>query len=210
MTMNVLTPPNILSGDHHDPYDGNLPGLRAERCRLSVLFCDLVDSTGLAARLEPEELHDVIRAYSRAVVAAVARYDGFVAHFLGDGVLACFGYPQARMDDAERAVRAGLALVREVACLPTPVPLQIRVGIASGIAVIGALVSEGDLRLRPILGETPNLAARLQSVARPGTLAISAATRERIGDGFECQYLGTVDLKGFAEALRAWLVHEAD
>jgi len=144
----------------------------AERRHLTVMFCDIVGSTALAARLDPQDFHDVIGAYSRAVSETVSRFDGFVSHFMGDGVLACFGYPRAEGDDAERAVRAGLALIRAVARLPVPEPLGVRVGVATGLVIVGALVREGDLRLRPVLGETPNLAARLQAVARPGTIAV--------------------------------------
>ncbi len=178
----------------------------AERCRLTVMFCDLVGSTALSSRLDPEDFHDLIGAYGRAVAETVARHGGFVSHFMGDGVLACFGYPETREDDAERAVRAGLALIRAMASLPTPEPLEVRVGVATGLVIVGALVNEGDLRLRPVLGETPNLAARLQSVARPGAVAISAATRDMIGDSFECLYLGPVQLRGFADPRRSWLV----
>ncbi len=178
----------------------------AERRHLTVMFCDIVGSTALAARLDPQDFHDVIGAYSHAVAETVARFDGFVSHFMGDGVLACFGYPQAQGDDAERAVRAGLAMIKAVARLPVPEPIEIRVGIATGLAIVGAVVREGDLRLRPVLGETPNLAARLQAIATPGTIAVSTATRERIGDSFECLYLGAVELRGFADSRRAWLV----
>lgn len=178
----------------------------AERRHLTVMFCDIVGSTALAARLDPQDFHDVIGAYGRAVSETVSRFDGFVSHFMGDGVLACFGYPRAEGDDAERAVRAGLALIRAVARLPVPEPLEVRVGVATGLVIVGALVREGDLRLRPVLGETPNLAARLQAVAKPGTIAVSAATRERIGDSFECLYLGAVELRGFVDSRRAWLV----
>ena len=183
-----------------------LSACAAERRHLTVMFCDVVGSTALAARLDPEELHEVIAAYGRAVAEAVSRLDGFISHYMGDGVLACFGYPRPRPDDAERAVRAGLALIRAVARLNTREPLQIRVGVATGLVVVGALVSEGDLRMRPILGVTPNLAARLQGVARPGTIAISAATRRSLGHAFDCEDLGAVELRGFQQPSRAWLV----
>jgi predicted ATPase/class 3 adenylate cyclase len=173
-----------------------------------VLFCDLVGSTALAARLDPEDLRAVMSAYHRATAAVIQRFDGHVAKYLGDGVLAYFGWPSAHEDDAERAVRAGLQLVHEVARLdPHPeVRLQARAGIATGIAVVGDLVGEGASREEAVVGEMPNLAARLQALAAPGSVVISQATRRLVGGLFELADLGPRRLKGFAEPLAAWRV----
>ncbi|MEA2853451.1 MAG: hypothetical protein QOE02_3470, partial [Rhodospirillaceae bacterium] len=145
----------------------------AERRQLTVMFCDLVGSTALSVRFDPEELREEIRAYQNTVSGVVARYDGFVAKFMGDGVLAYFGYPRAHEDDAERAVRAGLELIAAVAGLNTRASLQTRVGIATGLVVVGDLVDAGGSQERGIIGETPNLAARLQGIAEPNMIVIA-------------------------------------
>jgi class 3 adenylate cyclase len=182
--------------------------LEAERRQLTVLFCDLVGSTELASRLDPEDLRGVIGAYQRCAAAVVERFEGHIAKYLGDGVLAYFGWPQAHEDDAERAVRAGLQLVREVAPLQphAGVPLQGRVGVATGHVVVGDLISEGISDRDAVSGETPNLAARLQVLAAPGSVVISASTRRLVGGVFELSDLGPQRLKGFAEPLGAWRV----
>jgi len=150
----------------------------AERRQLTVLFCDLVGSTALSGELDPEELGAVIRAYQNAVAGETLRFEGHVAKFMGDGVLAHFGWPKAHEDDAERAVRAGLALVQAVAGLAAGGrPLAARIGIATGLVVVGELVGEGEAQERAVVGETPNLAARLQALADPGSVIISQATR---------------------------------
>src|SRR6516162_2107309 len=151
----------------------------AERRQLTVMFCDLVGSTALSARLDPEDLGAVIGAYHRCVAAVIERAGGFVAKYMGDGVLAYFGYPRADEYDAERAVRAGLALVEAVAGLDTAAgaPLEVRVGIATGLVVVGDLIGEGASREQAVVGETPNLAARLQTLAEPGSVVIAPATR---------------------------------
>src|SRR5215471_1793629 len=143
---------------------GARPQDAAERRQLTVMFCDLVGSTALSTRFDPEELREVIRAYQNAVSGIVARYEGFVAKFMGDGVLAYFGYPRAHEDDAERAVRAGLEIAAAVTSLETPEkePLAVRIGIATGLVVVGDLVGEGSAQEQAVVGETPNLAARLQ------------------------------------------------
>src|SRR5215469_1091782 len=154
------------------------PRSDAERRQLTVMFCDLVDSTALSARLDPEDLRDVIGAYHHAVTGVVRTFDGFVAKFMGDGVLIYFGYPRAHEDDAERAVRAGLGLLDAVGRLDIkPVKLQARVGIATGLAVVGDLIGEGSAQEQSVVGETPNLAARLHTLAEPDTVAIAASTR---------------------------------
>ena len=178
----------------------------AERRQLTVMFCDLVGSTPLAARYDPEDLRELIGAYHRCVADAVARFAGFVAKYMGDGVLVYFGYPEAHEDDAERAVRAGLAVIDAVGRLAAPEPLSVRLGIASGLVVVGDLIGAGAAQERGVVGETPNLAARLQAVAAPGTLVIADNTRRQIGALFEVDDLGPQPLAGFAEPQRAWRV----
>ena len=178
----------------------------AERRQLTVMFCDLVGSTALAAQLDPEDLREVIGAYHRRVAKVVGRYDGFIAKYMGDGVLIYFGYPQAHEDDAERAVRAGLKLVgtMDKVLSQTEVPLQARVGIATGLVVVGDLIGSGEAQERGIVGETPNLAARLQSVAEANTVVIAEGTRKLLGNLFELQDLGPHDFKGISGPVRAW------
>src|SRR5215472_11618301 len=178
----------------------------AERRQLTVLFCDLVGSTALAARLDPEDLREIIGAYHRCVADAVGRFGGFVAKYMGDGVLVYFGYPQAHEDDAEQAVRAGLALVDGVGRLQTPEPLRVRVGIGTGEVVVGDLITSGDGQERGVVGETPNLAARLQALSEAGTVVIGPQTRRLLGDLFECRDLGAVEVKGFPEPVHAYAV----
>src|SRR5215469_14310698 len=180
----------------------------AERRQLTVMFCDLVGSTALSARLDPEDLRGIITAYHRCCTELVERNRGFVAKYMGDGVLAYFGYPQAHEHDAERAVRAGLGLVESVPTLATNAgsPLQVRVGIATGLVVVGDLIGAGAAQEQAVVGETPNLAARLQALGEPGAVLISASTRKLIGGLFEYRDLGPVALKGFAENLPAWQV----
>jgi class 3 adenylate cyclase len=176
----------------------------AERRQVTVMFSDLVGSTALSGRMDPEDLREVISAYQKCVTETVQRFGGFVAKYMGDGVLVYFGYPQAHEDDAERAVRAGLELVGAVGDLKTHAALQTRVGIATGLVVVGDLVGSGEAQERGIVGETPNLAARLQGVAEPNNVVIAESTRKLIGNLFELEDLGTKDLKGIAVPLRAW------
>jgi class 3 adenylate cyclase/predicted ATPase len=184
----------------------------AERRQLTVMFCDLVGSTALSVKLDPEDLQGVIAGYHRCCSELVERDGGFVARYMGDGVLAYFGYPQAHEHDAERAVRAGLALVEAVRRLDTvaAVPLQVRVGIATGLVVAGDLIGAGAAQEQPVVGETPNLAARLQALAEPGAVVIESRTRRMTGGLFEYRDLGTVALKDFAENVPAWQVLRAD
>ena len=176
----------------------------AERRQVTVLFSDLVGSTELAGRIDPEDLREVISAYQKCVADLVTRFDGFVAKYMGDGVLVYFGYPQAHEDDAERAVRAGLELIAAVNALKTGASLQTRVGIATGLVVVGDLIGSGEAQERGIVGETPNLAARLQGIAEPNTVVIADSTRKLLGNLFDLQDLGARDLKGIAGPLRAW------
>jgi class 3 adenylate cyclase len=176
----------------------------AERRQVTVMFSDLVGSTALSARMDPEDLREIISAYQKCVAETVQRFGGFVAKYMGDGVLLYFGYPQAHEDDAERAVRAGLELVEAISALPSAVPLQTRVGIATGLVVVGDLIGSGEAQARGIVGETPNLAARLQGVAEPNMVVIAEATRKLLGGLFELRDLGPKDLKGLAGPVRAW------
>jgi class 3 adenylate cyclase/predicted ATPase len=179
----------------------------AERRQLTVMFCDLVGSTALSARFDPEDLREVIAAYHRAVAEIIARSDGFVSRYMGDGVLVYFGYPQAHEDDAERAVRAGLGAIDAVSRLDVKsVKLQTRVGIATGLVVVGDLIGAGSAQEQSVVGETPNLAARLQTLAEPNAVVISAGTRRLVGDLFEYRHLGAVDVKGIAAPVPAWQV----
>ena len=183
------------------------PRTDAERRQLTVMFCDLVGSTELSARLDPEDLREVIAAYHRTTADAVKSFDGFVAKYMGDGVLVYFGYPQAHEDDAERAVRAGLGVIDAVGRLDIKsVQLQARVGIATGLVVVGDLIGEGSAQEQSVVGETPNLAARLQTLAAPGTVVIAASTRRLVADLFEYRNLGTVGVKGIAAPVPAWQV----
>jgi class 3 adenylate cyclase/predicted ATPase len=210
---------NLSTDELHTPsvsppsQEPELRSTEAERRQLTVMFCDLVGSTELSRRLDPEDLREVMRRYQDAVAGAVTRYDGYVAKFLGDGVLAYFGWPQAHEDQAERAVRTGLDAVAAVARLELDhnVALQARVGSATGQVVVGDLVGEAAAEAEAVAGETPNLAARLQGVAAPGRVVIGATTRLLIGETFDLADLGVHELKGFAELVRAWqVVREGD
>jgi class 3 adenylate cyclase/tetratricopeptide (TPR) repeat protein/tRNA A37 threonylcarbamoyladenosine biosynthesis protein TsaE len=176
----------------------------AERRQVTVMFSDLVGSTALSARLDPEDLREVISAYQKCVAKTVQRFGGFVAKYMGDGVLVYFGYPHAHEDDAERAVRAGLELIAAVGALRAAGQLQTRVGIATGLVVVGDLIGSGDAQERGIVGETPNLAARLQGIAEPNMVVIAADTRRLLGNLFDLEDLGANDLKGIAEPVRTW------
>ncbi len=180
----------------------------AERRQLTVMFCDLVGSTELSRQLDPEDLRDVMRRYQDAVAGAVTRYGGYVAKYLGDGVLAYFGWPQAFEDQAERAVRAGLHAVEAVSALKATEDslLSARVGIATGQVVVGDLVGESGLDAEAVSGETPNLAARLQDAAGPGQCAIDDATRQLVAQAYHVEDVGSHDLKGFEDAVQIWKI----
>ena len=182
---------------------------RAERRQVTVMFSDLVGSTALSARMDPEDLREVISAYQKCVAETVDRFGGFVAKYMGDGVLIYFGYPQAHEDDAERAVRAGLELVAAVSDLKTHAALQTRVGIATGLVVVGDLIGSGASQEQAIVGETPNLAARLQGVAEPNSVVIAESTRKLVGNLFDLEDLGAQDLKGITGPARASAVLRA-
>jgi class 3 adenylate cyclase/predicted ATPase len=180
------------------------PANTAERRQVTVMFSDLVGSTALSARMDPEDLREAISAYRECVAETVRRFGGFVARYLGDGVLIYFGYPQAFEDDAERAVRAGIELVAAVCGLKATVLLQARVGIATGVVVVGDLIGSGEATERSIVGETPNLAARLQGLAEANMVVIAESTRRLVGDLFELKDLGTRDLKGISVPAGVW------
>ena len=176
----------------------------AERRQVTVMFSDLVGSTALSARMDPEDLREVISTYQKCVADTVRRFGGFVAKYMGDGVLVYFGYPQAHEDDAERAVRAGLELIQAVSNLKSSSPLQTRVGIATGLVVVGDLIGTGSAQEQAVVGETPNLAARLLGIVEPNTVVIAESTRKLLGNLFELEDLGASELKGIADPVRAW------
>jgi len=195
------------------PFEPQLP--EAERRQLTVLFCDLVDSTALASQLDPEELREVVRAYQETCAKVIARFEGHIAQYLGDGLLVYFGYPQAHEDDAQRAVRAGLGMVEALSQLnirlkqDRDVELAVRLGIHTGLVVVGE-VGGGTRQEQLALGETPNLAARLQGIAAPNTLVISAGTVPLLGGFFTYRSLGTSLLKGLAQPIEVYQVlHES-
>jgi class 3 adenylate cyclase len=194
------------SPSKYEPADGVEPKPQetAERRQVTVMFSDLVGSTALSGRMDPEDLREVISAYQKCVAETVGRLGGFIAKFMGDGVLVYFGYPHAHEDDAERAVRAGLELVAAVGALKTHALLQTRVGIATGLVVVGDLIGSGASQEQAIVGETPNLAARLQGVAEPNSVVIAEGTRKLLGNLFELEDLGAKDLKGISGPVRAW------
>jgi class 3 adenylate cyclase/predicted ATPase len=178
----------------------------AERRQLTAMFCDLVGSTALSARLDPEDMREIVGAYHRSCAEQINKIGGFVAKYMGDGVLAYFGYPQAHEHDAERAVLAGLALVEAVPKLftTTGAPMQVRIGIATGLVVVGDLIGSGEAQERGVVGDTPNLAARLQGVAEANSVVIADGTRRLLGNLFELRDLGPQHLKGLAGPTRAW------
>ena len=189
-----------------------VPRTDAERRQLTVMFVDLVGSTALSARLDPEDMREIVGAYHRSCAEQITKAGGVVAKYMGDGVLAYFGYPQAHEHDAERAVLAGLALVEAVPKLTTAVStvLQVRIGIATGLVVVGDLIGSGEAQERGIVGDTPNLAARLQALAEPNMVVIADSTRRLLGNLFELRDLGARDLKGIAGPVRAWAALRAN
>src|SRR3977135_2782927 len=180
----------------------------AERRQLTVMFCDLVGSTALATQFDPEDMSDLISAFQEALAAAVARFDGHVAKWMGDGALVYFGYPRAHEDDAERAARAGIGIIEAVRELRRErgVALEVRAGISTGLVVVGELMGAGEARERGVGGETPNLAARLQTLAEPGSVVVSESTRRLLGRTFELKALGPQHLEGFKVPFFAWSI----
>ena len=183
----------------------------AERRHLTVMFCDLVGSTALSARLDPEDMWEVIRTYRAACAKVIATYDGIIARFVGDGILAYFGYPRAHEDDAERAVRAGLDIIAAIGPLETRAEerVEVRIAIATGLVVVGDLISGGASEEQAMVGDTPNVAARLQSLAEPGAVVVAASTRRLLGDLFNFRNLGRREVKGISEPIEVWAVEAA-
>ena len=182
-------------------------GSSAERRQLTVMFCDLVGSTALSTRVDPEDLRDVIAAYHKCAAEVVARFRGYVAKYMGDGVLVYFGYPEAHEADAENAVRAGLAMVAAIDLLAAGAARhQVRIGIATGLVVVGELLGVGEAQERNVVGETPNLAARLQSAAAPNTVVIAESTRRLTKNAFEYEAIDPGQLKGFDGPVAVWRV----
>ena len=181
--------------------------LSAERRQVSVMFCDVVGFTALSSILDPEDLSAVIRNYQATVATTIERFGGFIARYVGDGVLIYFGWPEAREADAERAVRAALAVISEIARAPNAGErLRLRIGIATGLVVIGEMIGTGEAKQQTAIGETPNLAARLQSLASDDGVVIDASTRHQIGRLFDCADLGHVELKGIPGPVQVWQV----
>lgn len=202
-----LTPDTPAPSTEIRPTPSSPAGLTAEQRQLSVMFCDLVDSVALAERLDPESLRDVVTDYHRRATEIVEAAGGIVAQYQGDGILAYFGYPVASEDDAERAIRAGLALVKDGERMAhAREKLRLRIGIATGIVIVGELLASAVADQPPIVGGTPNLAARLQSIAEPNTIIIAPSTKRLAGSLFEYADLGPKILKGFSQPIRAWQV----
>ena len=180
----------------------------AERRHLTVMFCDLVGSTALSARLDPEDMWEVLRAYRAACARIIASYDGVVARFIGDGILAYFGYPRAHEDDAERTVRAGLDIIAAIGSLAMRAveKVEVRIAIATGLVVVGDLVSGGVSEEQGMVGDTPNVAARLQGLAEPGAVVVAVSTRRLLGDLFTFRNLGHREVKGISEPIEVWAV----
>lgn len=187
------------------------PPQDAERRHLTVMFCDLVGSTALSARLDPEDMWEVIRAYRAACASVIAAYDGRIARFVGDGILVYFGYPRAHEDDAERAVRAALDTISAIGQLKTGADerVELRIAIATGLVVVGDLISGDASEEQATVGDTPNLAARLQSLAEPGAVVVASSTRRLLGDLFTFRNLGRREVKGIAEPIAVWAVEGA-
>ena len=200
----------IAGGVYATPEDRPAPLVaareEAERRQVTILFCDLVGSRQLSTRLDPEDLRAVLAAYHDACNRAITRYAGFVARLVGDGVLAYFGFPQAHEDDAERAVRAALEIARLLPGLRPELALAARIGIATGVAVVGDIIGESASEQRAVIGETPNLAARLQGLAAPGEIVVSPATRRLAAGVFDYEDLGAQNVKGIAQPVRPWRV----
>ncbi|MCC8976453.1 adenylate/guanylate cyclase domain-containing protein [Bradyrhizobium brasilense] len=202
-----------IAGQEEAPSPGKVPAEAsgsgdAERRQVSVMFADMVGSTALSAKLDPELLGGLIRRYQDAVAGAIGRYGGFVAKFMGDGVLAYFGFPRAFEDAAERAVRAAIGILSEVSAieLPDGARVQTRIGIATGLVVVGEIIGTGSAQERTIVGETPNLAARLQALADADCIIISESTQKLLGGLFELTHTGVHELKGFSRPVPAWRV----
>src|SRR5262249_10535531 len=201
------SPPASITGEVDQSPGKHLPIAAGERRHLTVMICDLVGSTALSARLDPEDMGAVIDAFQAACARITLAFDGFLADFRGDGILAYFGYPRAHEHDAERTVRAALDIVAAVARLKTPAEelLSVRIGIATGLVVVGGL-GDSALRRHGVIGDPRSLAARLQALAEPGTVVVASSTRRLLGDLFRLRELGLHQVKGIAEPIAAWAV----
>lgn len=201
-----------LNSSHTSLASGNSGKQWIERRQLTVLFCDLVGYTALSQQFDPEDLRTIIRSYQNACQPVIESHGGYLSRFVGDGILAFFGYPRANEHDAEQAVNAGLGIVRSVKLISASTrhgvhqPLFVRIGIATGVVVAGELIGKGSSEQVTVVGETPNLAARLQSLAEPNTVVIAPRTRRLLGERFKLVSLGEHELKGFAKPVTAWLV----
>ena len=188
------------------------PSVGAERRHLTVMFCDLVGSSALSAQFDPEDFREIIGAYQKTCAAVIDRFGGYLARYVGDGVLAYFGYPESHEDDTERAIRAAFGIIEALPEINDsltynpPVALAVRIGVASGLVVAGDIAGSGSTEQHAVVGQTPNLAARLQSLAEPNSVLISSHTRQLLGEQFECESLGSVRLDGFSEPIMAWRV----
>src|SRR6185312_9649007 len=198
----------IAQLDEVGPKPVPVPRMEAERRQVTVMFADLVGSTALSTRLDPEDLREIIGTYHRCCTEQIEKSGGFVARYMGDGLLAYFGYPRADEDDAERAVNAALALVAAVAGLDTgpEARLRVRVGIATGLVIVGDLIGKGTSQEHGVVGESPYLAARLQALAEPDTVVIDGSTRRLVGGLFEHLPLGSMSITGFRDPLPVWRV----
>ncbi len=214
----LRVPPSPVGASLAATSNTNQPGERveqlpaqAERRHLTVLFCDIVGSTQMSTQLDPEDLSELLATYRSGCAEIVARCNGYVAKFMGDGVLAYFGWPRAHEDDAEAAVRAGLELIEAIGRFnpSRSSRLAVRVGIATGEVVVGAPIGERDAQEHSVVGETPNLAARMQAFAQPDTVVIDTRTRRLLGNLFDLRNLGPVAIKGFAEPVLAYEVLRA-
>ncbi|MGI9452536.1 MAG: ATP-binding protein [Geminicoccaceae bacterium] len=201
-------PSDVPAEERNAPKMSSGMATEAERRHLTLMFVDLVGSTALSSKLDPEEMRQLMRSYQNAIAGEVTRFRGHVAKFLGDGVLAYFGFPQAHEDDAERSVRAALSIIDVLTGVDTPqgIPLRARIGIATGLVVVGDLIGDGPAQEPAVIGETPNLAARLQALAGPGQILISAATRQLLGNLFEFDDFGVKSVKGIDEPIQVYLV----
>src|SRR4051794_9429616 len=205
---NDRTPSQVVRTSSDHPVSipaGDVVSHGGERRQLTVMFCDLVGSTALSEKLDPEELRDLLHAYRTLCGDVIARYDGFVARYVGDGILTYFGWPAAHEDDAERAVRAALEIVATVKRALPSETLSVRIGIATGPVVVGEPAGAGD-QAKLAVGSTPNLAARLQGLAAADQIVIAASTRHLVGNAFDLSDLGEHDLKGIAEPVHVWRV----
>jgi class 3 adenylate cyclase len=179
-------------------------GIKAQRRNITVLFCDMVGSSALAARLDPEDLREILRTFQTCCENAVHSFDGHIARYMGDGILAYFGFPAAHEDDAERAVEAALEAIKAVAELSFPGArrIEVRIGIATGLVVVGDLIGDGPSREFALIGEAPNLAARLQQIAKPNQILVAPTTRRLLGQSFEFTDLGEHEIKGYSGVVR--------